>query len=176
MAFERLNLKAVSCFGWSSPDKSGMTGWVSFAKHSISMGWSEKIAAKINESLAADVSKSFNKIASGIFTDLDTSIQYRAYFENSKGLWFLEIIDSPNAKLLDDDLSGFFSSDEFSKFAKRCSQLALQGKELYNEVVKEHLEKGELLKVNEQKLDWILSDLNVGRFIDNLRGCRYGKK
>ena len=47
---------------------------------------------------------------------------------------------------------------------------------MYNEVVKEHLEKGELLKVNEQKLDWILSDLNVGRFIDNLRGCRYGKK
>ena len=42
--------------------------------------------------------------------------------------------------------------------------------------MKEHLENGELLKVNEQKLDRILRDLAVGRFIDNLRGCRFGRK
>lgn len=54
-------------------------------------------------------------------------------------------------------------------------QLALQAKDIYEKVVKEHLEDGELLRVNEQKLEWILRDLSVGRFIDNLRGCRYGK-
>ena len=57
-----------------------------------------------------------------------------------------------------------------------CAQLALQAKDVYEKVVKEHLEDGELLGVNEQKLEWILRDLGVGRFIDNLRGCRYGKK
>lgn len=176
MAFERLDLKTVSCFGWSRPDQSGMTGWSAIAKKSISFGWTENTARQINESLAADVSRSFKNLAVGIFTDLATNIQYKAYFDNSRGLWFLEIVDSPKAELLDDDLNGFFGSKGFGKFAKRCSQLALDAKQIYEDTVKEHLENGELLKVNEQKLEWIIRDLNVGRFIDNLRGCRYGKK
>lgn len=176
MAFERLDLKAVSCFGWSRPDKSGETGWSSTARKCVSFGWSDESARKINDGLAADVSRSFGRIASGRFVDLDTQVQYRAYFDNSKGLWFLEIVDSPKADVLDEDLQGFFGSEEFGSFARRCAQLALQAKDVYEKVVKEHLEDGELLGVNEQKLEWILRDLGVGRFVDNLRGCRYGKK
>ena len=52
----------------------------------------------------------------------------------------------------------------------------MAARDVYEKVVKEHLEGGELLKVNEQKLEWIIRDLRVGRFIDNMRGCRYGKK
>lgn len=78
--------------------------------------------------------------------------------------------------MLDEDLQGFFGSEEAGRFARRCAQLALSAKDVYEKVVKEHLEGGELLKVNEQKLEWILRDLSVGRFVDNLRGCRYGKK
>jgi hypothetical protein len=44
MAFERLDLKAVSCFGWSNPDKAEDTGWVSSAKRTLSFGWSENAA------------------------------------------------------------------------------------------------------------------------------------
>lgn len=176
MAFERLDLKAVSCFGWSHLDKSGETGWSSTARKCVSFGWSEDVARKIDDGLAADVSKSFGRIASGRFVDLDTQVQYRAYFDNAKGLWFLEIVDSPEADVLDEDLQGFFGSEEAGRFARRCAQLALSAKDVYEKVVKEHLENGELLKVNEQKLEWILRDLSVGRFVDNLRGCRYGKK
>ena len=176
MAFERLDLKAVSCFGWSRPDKSGETGWSSTARKCVSFGWSEDVACKIDDGLAADVSRSFGRIASGRFVDLDTQVQYRAYFDNSRGLWFLEIVDSPEAEVLDEDLQGFFGSEEAGRFARRCAQLALSAKDVYENVVKEHLENGELLKVNEQKLEWILRDLSVGRFVDNLRGCRYGRK
>ena len=176
MAFERLDLKAVSCFGWSRPDKSGETGWSSTARKCVSFGWSEDVARKIDDGLAADVSRSFGRIASGRFVDLDTQVQYRAYFDNSRGLWFLEIVDSPEADVLDEDLQGFFGSEEAGRFARRCAQLALSARDVYEKVVKEHLENGELLKVNEQKLEWILRDLSVGRFVDNLRGCRYGKK
>ena len=176
MAFERLDLKAVSCFGWSRPDKSGETGWLSTARKCVSFGWSEDVARKIDDGLAADVSRSFGRIASGRFVDLDTQVQYRAYFDNSRGLWFLEIVDSPEADVLDEDLQGFFGSEEAGRFARRCAQLALSAKDAYENVVKEHLENGELLKVNEQKLEWIIRDLSVGRFVDNLRGCRYGKK
>jgi hypothetical protein len=70
-------------------------------------------------------------MASGRFIDLATQIQYKAYFDNSKALWFLEIVDSPKAEILDDDLQGFFGSEEFGRFARRCSQLALAGKETY---------------------------------------------
>lgn len=176
MAFERLDLKAVSCFGWSRPDKSGDAGWTATARKCVSFGWSEEAARKIDDGLAADVSRSFGRIASGRFVDLGTQTQYKAYFDNAKGLWFLEIADSPGAAPLDEDLQGFFGSEEAGRFARRCAQLALSAKDVYDKVVKEHLENGELLKVNEQKLEWILRDLGVGRFVDNLRGCRYGKK
>lgn len=176
MAFERLDLKAVSCFGWSRPDKSGETGWAATARKCVSFGWSEEAARKIDDGLAADVSRSFRRIASGRFVDLDTQVQYRAYFDNAKGLWFLEIVDSPAADVLDEDLQGFFGSEEAGRFARRCSHLALDAADVYGGIVKEHLENGELLKVNEQKLDRILRDLAVGRFIDNLRGCRFGRK
>lgn len=176
MAFERLDLKAVSCFGWSRPDKSGEAGWSSAARKCVSFGWSEEAARRIDDGLAADVSRSFGRIASGRFVDLDTQTPYRAYFDNSKGLWFLEIVDSPRADVLDEDLRGFFGSEELGKFARRCAQLALQAKDVYEKVVREHLEDGELLKVNEQKLDQIMKYLSVGRFVDNLRGCRFGRK
>ena len=52
----------------------------------------------------------------------------------------------------------------------------MAARDIYEKVVKEHLESGEIQKKNEQKKEWILRDLRVGRFIDNMRGCRYGKK
>ena len=176
MAFERLDLRGASCFGWSPVDREGDAGWVSVARRCVSDGWSEAAARKIDKGLAADVALSFGRIASGRFVDLASQVRYRAYFDNSRGLWFLEIVDSPKAEPLDSDLQGFFGSDEVAAFARRCAQLALQAKDTYEEVVKEHLEKGELLDVNEQKLEWILRDLGVGRFVDNLRGRRFGRK
>lgn len=173
MAFERLDLKAVSCFGWSRPIQPS---WVELAKKSVSSGWTIGIAKQIDEKLAQDVSKSFERLIQCRFIDLATNIYYKAYFDNSRGLWYLEIIDSPKAQILDDDLNGFFGSDGFKRFAKRCSQILTDAKQVYDETIKEHLENGELLSVSEQKLDWILRDLDVGRFMDNLRDCRYGKK
>jgi len=142
----------------------------------ISFGWTSGSAAKIDENLAADVSRSFRRMSQGGFVDLDTGIAYAAYFENSKGLWFLEIADSPKARILDDDLNGFFGSEEFGRFARKSAQLALSAKDVYGEIVEEHLENGELLEVNEQKLERILSYLEIGRFVDNMRGCRFGRK
>jgi len=176
MAFERLELKNASCFGWSVPDGNGMAGWVDYARRCVSMGWTKESAAEIDRNLAVDVSRSFERLAAGDFFDLDSGMKYSAYFDSSKTLWFLELTGSPKAEVLDEDCQGFFGSKEFGRFARRCATLATEGAKIYADVVQEHLENGELLKVNEQKLAWILKDLGIGRFVDNLRSCRFGRK
>ena len=176
MAFERLDLKDAQCFGWDPPDSETLCGWSAVARHCLTFGWSGKYAKKIDEGLAADVAKSYTRLAQGRFVDLDTGMRYRAWFENSKALWFLEIVDSPKAKVLDDDLAGFFSSEQASKFARRCAELALGARDIYRKVVEDHLVHGELMKPDPVKLDEILRKLDVGRFVDNLRERRYGRK
>lgn len=176
MAFERLVLKDVQCFGWDPPDVEKMCGWRAVARHCMSFGWKPKYARKIDEGLAADVAKSFTRIAQARFFDLDTGMRYRTWFENGKALWFLEIVDSPKAKILDEDLQGFFGSEEMSRFARACSTLALDARDVYRKVVQDHLVHGELLKPDAAKLDQILRYLDVGRFVDNLRERRFGRK
>jgi hypothetical protein len=175
MAFERLVLDGAECFGASAPDESGMAGWAAYAGRCVTVGWRQDAARRIDDGLAADVAKSYRRIARGKFTDVATGIGYEAWFDNGKAVWFLKIQDSPKAAPTDDDLSGFFGSDKFAQFARRCAGYAIAAKSVYEEVVHEHLKNGELLSVNEQKLESILRSLGVGRFVENLRGCRYGK-
>jgi len=52
---------------------------------------------------------------------------------------------------------------------KKATEYIMQAKKTYDELVKIHLDNGEMLKVNEVKLAALLWFINSKGFIDNIR-------
>ena len=89
--------------------------------------------------------------------DLATEVAWVAKYINDKSLWKLEIKDSSTAEVLDEDKAAFFQSEEFGKILRDCGDTLIKALKIFNDVVKNHLEKAEMLEVDEVKLSAILS-------------------
>ena len=68
----------------------------------------------------------------------------------------------------------FFKSEVFKNTAKRAYELVMRGLKTYQDVVKQHLEDGELIEVDETKMEAIehfltdqtlLKNFRLGKFI-----------
>ena len=79
--------------------------------------------------------------------DLDTEIAWHASFLNDKGLWELEILNSPKADVEPSQMADFFSSDPFKKIAKQAGWILEEAKHLLDDVIAQPLENAELLTI-----------------------------
>ena len=169
--FENLELRKAFCFGWC-PVAAGRC-WANIADESVTRGWKNSDTARLDEDLKRNVDACYFFPCQGTFEDLDTGYRWRAAFVADHAMWKLELDGSPEAEVLPEDAKAFFSCEYFMKFAKRCGDILDRAKKVYCGVVDRHVKAGELMKADTVKLERILHDLGVARYMDNLRGGKY---
>ena len=168
--FENLDLKRITVFGGK---KSTEGSWAELAEQSKTLGWKNIDKATLESSLARAVDACYFRIVSFEAEDLDTEIAWHASFLNDKGLWDLEILNSPKADVEPSQMADFFSSDPFKKIAKLAGWILEEAKHLLDDVIAQPLENAELLTVDEVKLAAITHWLADKQFMENLRSGKF---
>lgn len=174
MAFEYLDLRYAECFGWRRPDRRNPgRSWVDIAEASVGLGWNGVDVKALERDLAFNVRQCYFNIACGEFIDMSTDFIWRATFINDHAMWKLTLPKSPDTEVLPEDASAFFASEFFKKFAKRCADLIRHAEFRFTQTVEPHLDDGDLLEVQEEKLSRIMYSAGNKRFMENLRTGKY---
>ena len=105
--------------------------------------------------------------------NVNDDMTYLLWFDNNKGLWNTAIENSPNAELTVEQRADFFKSDMFKRIAKQSYYTIIDAKKTYNDIVKQHIENGEMIDVDVVKLDAILHWIDQQYFLDNLLNGKY---
>lgn len=95
--FSSLDGKEVYVFGWEPNPKARC--WYDLSLQAKTYGYTEDLMQKIERSLQQNVDACYFQLASLYFIDLEDEMGYHAYFDNMKGLWKLEVTDSPDAPI-----------------------------------------------------------------------------
>lgn len=169
--FQNLDLKKATCFGWQLGNKKN--GWTAKAVLAKQFGWKNADVEGIEFSLKANVDECYLSLASFEFMDLDDDTRWHAWFDNSKMMWKLEICDSPKAEIQMEQIADFFKSEMMKKCAQRAADLISKAEKDFEEVLRPHLENGELLAVDEVKLSAILFFIRGDALMQDLRSCKW---
>ena len=164
-SFESLDLKRINLFGGPA--------WTNLAVQSKTLGWDGIDKLALEKNLARSVDACYFRIVSFVVEDLDNEIRWHASFLNDKGLWELEIDGSPDAEIEPSQMADFFGSDEFKKIAKRAGWLLEEARSLVQDVLQEHIDQGQLLSIDEVKLEAIMHWLGDKQFMENLRSGKF---
>lgn len=171
--FENLDLRGISVFGGKKKAGEGKPAWSELAKQSKTLGWQNIDRLALAESLARAVDATYFRIVSFKAEDLDTEITWHASFLNDRGLWKLEIFNSPRAEVEPEQCRGFFGSASFKKIAKKASWILEESRKLLEDVLNVHLDDGELLEVDEVKLAALMHWLSDKQWMENLRTGKF---
>lgn len=166
--FDSLDLKRISVFGIRT-----IASWTELAEQSKTLSWKGVDKRALEESLTRAVDSCYFRLVSFEAVDLDSEISWHASFLNSRGLWELEISNSPRAEVEPSQFTDFFSSEPFKKIAKRAGWILEEAKRLLEEVVSPLIEEGQLLKVDEVKLAAIEHWLSDKQLMENLRTGKF---
>lgn len=167
--FQNIQLIDVYCFGFC-PNAADLC-WANIADGSVSKGWKNSDVQRLDVDLKKNVDACYFFPCQGTFEDIDTGFRWRAAFVADHMMWKIQLIGGE--EVLPEDAKAFFGCDYFKKFAKRCGDLIDRARKIYVDIVDQHLKNGELMQVDPIKLDRIIHDTGVTRFMDNLRNCKY---
>lgn len=168
--FAGLDLRGARCFSYSVPEQKN---WKFLADQADDVGWKLIDSKQLERNLAKDVEASYMKIAQFKLVNVDDDTSYTLWFDNNKKLWNVSISDSPKADLDVEERANFFKSDMFKKVAKKVYYRLISAKESYDNIIRHHLEHGELLLVDTVKLNAIIHFLESEHFLDNLLNGKY---
>jgi hypothetical protein len=113
-------------------------------------------AKQLEDSFMHNIEACYYKIAQFKLENVNDDMSYVLWFDNNRGLWDVRIMDSPKAELTVEQRADFFKSETFKKIAKRAYYVIVDAKSLYEQIVKEHVENGDLIDIDVVKLDAIL--------------------
>lgn len=168
--FANLDIRSAFCFGYSRP---ASRCWLCIAEQARDVGWKSVDVKELEASLAQDVDRSYMDIARFKVVNIDDDMEYEVKFDNNKSLWSVEIFESPEADMTIEERADFFKSEMFNKIAKTTWRRVKEAKQTFDEVVRQHLDEGELLLVDDIKLDAIMSFLRQEHFLDNILEGKY---
>lgn len=180
--FSNLDLKQITVFGRGNNfkdvagKKTGETAgpdWAELAEQSKTVGWKNIDREALERSLTEDVEACYFRLVSFNVVDLDDDTVWHASFLNSKGLWDLEIANSPKADVEPQQMADFFSSEEFLKIAKKAGWILEGARHLLEDVIEPQLSTGDLLAVDEIKLAAIYSWIKDPNLMNNLRSGKF---
>ena len=161
----------IECWGFGSPRAKS---WTKLAEAAFAK--KDKQALKdLEKSLKWNVESSYYRLVGAGVKDLDSDIEYFVSFVNGKKLWDIEIKDSKDAEVLPEDKDEFFKSDLFKKLLKQASTDLDEASKLYKDVIKQHIEAGELMDVDETKAEAVESMMADGALVKNLKAGKYIK-
>lgn len=169
--FGSLDLREAYCFGWEKDAKEKC--WYNKSLQAKAVGWKKADVPGIELSLKQNIDACYFYLVSFYFVDLEDETRWHAFFDNSKGLWRLEISDSPKADLDAQQLADFFASDMMKKAASRAYDLIKRAEKEYEETLSYHVENGELLEIDEIKLEAELHFIGDSLLMENLKGCKW---
>lgn len=172
MAFSSCQTNYIRCFGWDHVDKSA---WCQLVETAKSFGWNKIDKSKFISLFAKDVDLSYNCLFEAKFTDLDTDIKYRVFFDNKKGMFNLELLDAEDKYVYPDQKIEYFHSDEFKKLNGACYKHIMLAYKNCKEFLDEKVKASEMLEVNEIHLEAIEDMLRTQRIVDNLENGRFYK-
>ena len=162
----------IECFGYTSP---AAKSWLSLIGNAFDKR--DKQAVKdLEKSLKWNVESAYYRLVAAGVKDLDTDTEYFVSFVNGKKQWDIEIKDSKGAEVLPEDRDAFFKSDEFKRLLKQATNYLEEAASAYEGIVKQHIEAGELMDVDETKLEAIESMLEDGTLMKNLKSGKYIKQ
>lgn len=168
--FGGLDLRAAHCFGFRLPEKKC---WKYIADQAEDLGWKQIDVEQLEKSFSKDVEDSYLKIAEFKLVNVDDDMAYYLWFDNNKALWGVEILDSPEAEISVEERADFFKSEMFKKIAKKTYSKLVNADKTFNEIVKQHVDNGEMLLVDDVKLDAVLHFLSLDYFLKNLLNGKY---
>lgn len=180
--FSNLDLKQITVFGRGNNfkdvvgKKTGETAgpdWAELAEQSKTVGWKKINKEALERSLTEDVEACYFRLVSFNVVDLDDDTVWHASFLNSKGLWDLEIANSPKADVEPQQMADFFGSEEFLKIAKKAGWILEGARHLLEDVIEPQLSTGDLLAVDEIKLAAIYSWIKDPNLMNNLRSGKF---
>lgn len=181
--FSNLDLKQITVFGRGNnfkdvagKKKTGETAgpdWAELAEQSKTVGWKNIDREALERSLTEDVEACYFRLVSFNVVDLDDDTVWHASFLNGKGLWDLEIANSPKADVEPQQMADFFSSEEFLKIAKKAGWILEEARHLLEDVIEPQLSTGDLLEVDEIKLAAIYSWIKDPNLMNNLRSGKF---
>lgn len=169
--FSSLDGKEVYVFGWEPNPKARC--WYDLSLQAKTYGYTEDLLQKIERSLKQNVDACYFQLASLYFIDLEDDMRWHAYFDNMKGLWKLEVTDSPEAPIEIQQMGDFFGSDIMKRAAKRCYDVIIRAAREFEAGLRPAFEDGRLLAVDEVKLAAELEVINRDIVMENLRTCKW---
>ena len=169
--FQDLDLREAFCFGWERDAKKKC--WYNKSLEAKMIGWKNADVPGIQLSLKQNVDACYFYLVNFYFVDLEDETRWHAFFDNSKGLWRLEIQDSPKAEIDAQQYADFFASDMMKKSSARAYDLIKRAEKEYYETLQKRIEEGELLEVDEVKLEAILHFINDSLLMENLKNCKW---
>ena len=168
--FSGLDLHAARCFGYQVPEENC---WKYIADQADDIGWSQVDVKALEKSLTKDVEQSYLSMAEFKLIDVDDDMPYTLSFDNNTSMWHLQISNSPDAEIDDQQRADFFKSSMFKKIAKKTYDKLISAKKTYDNVVAGHLQNAELLLVDVVKLDAIMKFIGTDYFMQNLLNGKY---
>lgn len=174
MNVDSLEAKTINCFGYTYPKTQD---WKHLAEKSISAGWKNIDVDKLQKSLAANVLSSYKKLCEFKIVDLESDFEYTIWFDNDQKQWNL---DYSNLKSKADippieDRKAIFTCEMVKRICRRAYEKIIDGYKSLDELVLSHIESGELLDVDEIKLDRIVDLINDSSAMTNFKMIKFVK-
>lgn len=151
MNFENIDVIDIECFGFTSPKKDC---WLTQLKKAQEFSMLPDIK-KFEENFAGNIESSYYRLCGVTFKDLDTDLVYYASFVNGWKKWDLEVEDG-KAEVPVEDKKALFKTDEMKRIAARASMYIEDAAAMYEKSVKQEVEEGKLLKIDETKLEALI--------------------
>lgn len=171
MNFENIDVKDIGCFGFTSPKSKCWLAMLNKAKEYANVA-DKKMLEK---SFSRNVETSYYRLCGISFVDLDTDLNYFASYVNSWKKWELEIEDG-KAEVSIEDKKKFFATDEMKKIAARAAKYIEDAVAAYNESLKQQLEGGKMLDVDETKLEAVIKCATDARTMDAFKKLTVSEK
>ena len=111
--------KNIACFGFTLPKKDS---WFQLLHPVATQGWQSIDEKQFEKSLNDNVIAAYQNMVSMSFKDLDTDFDYLAGFDNQLKLWKIELPDSSDDAIDQNDKKEFFKS-ELENLKEKISQI-----------------------------------------------------
>ena len=167
-----VDIKNIFAFGFTFPRKDS---WQMLLKPVANSGkWSSIDLEQFQKVLNENVLATYENLIAISFVDLDSDTEFRASFINQKKLWKLEIPGSPDDAVSEDDTRAFFKAEEFKKICKRADEILNNAYTACDKLLIPVIKKGEMINVDEIKLEAIMhflddpllrKNLKLGKFV-----------
>lgn len=165
--FKNIDITNITVFGKNMPKGKCWTNLIKKAKD-----FSLIDKKKFEESLKWNVEGSYYRLASIIFKDLDTDIEWFLSFITGMKKWNLELgIDSKKADytVTPDQKFDALNNPDIKRVIEKMNTVMLDAAALCKEKVMQHVEAGELLEVDETKLERVLDAIDDSTLMGNLK-------